>query len=95
MRRQPTLEDVARWQRFTDKMKEASKLLSEAYAMIGIEILPSLDGNDTTSFDLIKKIDAKLEQARMAAYIEHPVEQHWSGGPKDAPWPNTLRWRYL
>lgn len=94
MKRQPTVEDVKRWQRFTEKMAEARKALDEANVIIGLEIIPSLDGDDQTSFDLIKTIDERLERARMAAYIEHPVEQHWAGGPKDAPWPNTLHWRY-
>lgn len=93
VRRQPTQADVARWQKFADKIAEARKLLTEADTILGLEVIPSLDGDDTTSFDLVKRIGDRLEQVRMACWIEHPVESHWAGGPKDAPY-FSLSWRH-
>lgn len=93
MKRQPTQADVVRWQKFVDKVAEARKLLAEADTILGLEVIPSLTGDDTTSFDLVKRIGDRLEQARLAAWIEHPVASHWAGGPVDAPFPNTYSWR--
>lgn len=94
LNRQPTPEDVTRWQPFADKMVEVRKVLDEADTLIG-KLICTLDGNDHTSLALAQTLSRKMEVARMAADIRHPVEQHWSGGPIQNSGPNTLRWRYL
>lgn len=86
--RQPTKQDQERWEPTMAKVREAQRLLTEAYYLSGVSLI-TLDGDDETGLQIEKRLFQQIEKAQMAlGCIEHPVRSDWAGSDS-----NVLSWR--
>jgi len=93
-RRPATKVDPERWNAVLAKVAEARRALNDADVLLG-QVIPTLDGDDLRSHEVVATLNKGLDAARMAAgNVQHPVEEHWAGGSLKDDVPNSLHWRY-